>query len=327
MEEDNKKDDDTTTTTTINDSTDIEINFLDKASQTQQEEEEPQPFSVASSYDTLVLPGGALKGLYLLGAVQYCFDNLLLQNINTYIGTSSGAIISFLLAIGYTPVDIITEILTSQVVEKIQHFNIFAVINNLGATSFSFISEFLEKMTINKIGYYPTFADIKHKLNKHLVFVTYNLTKDEAVYLSYDTHPSLPCLVALRMSCNLPLIFDNFKYDNQYYVDGGIIDNFALTFALNTGAQNILAIHMIYSHMSFSPSDHFLQYIFKIIYIPILQQQKNKYESFSPTSKRYSLIDIEDVGKQNMFNFNINSIDKLNMFSSGYQQCKQKFER
>lgn len=309
------------------------IKTMETASQTEEEhtEEIREEKPIPSSFDTLVLPGGALNGIYLLGALQYCSDNLLLHNINTYIGTSAGAMTSFLLAIGYSPVDIITEIITSQVVEKIQHFNIFAVINNLGATSFSAISELLERMTINKIGYYPTFADIKQKLNKNLIFVTYNLTNDSPEYLSYETHPTLPCLVAIRMSCNLPLVFDNFKYDNQYYIDGGIIDNLALNFTINnTEAQNILAMHMIYNHLKFCPSDNFLQYIFKIIRIPIIQEQKNKHDAFKasfPASKRYSMIDIEDVFKNNMFDFNISNINKLNMFSSGYQQCKQKFER
>lgn len=317
-----------------------DLEVFDKSCQTDDiddavEEKETNQTIKTTSFDTIVIPGGGIKGLYLLGALQYCYDNFLLSNIHTYVGTSSGAMICFLLTIGYTPVDIITQILSTQVIDKIQHFNIYAVLNNLGATSFSFVSEMLERMTIDKIGYFPTFADIKHKLNKNLVFVTYNLTKNEPEYLSYETHPSLPCLVAIRMSCNVPLLFDHYKYENQYYVDGGITDNFPLHHAQKYG-KDILGIHVKQENMAFSPSDNFLQYIFKIINVPILQQKKDKFKSIhnsivsnnnnssssSNTDTKYTIIDINDVLQENMFNFSVSNINKLNMFSAGYQQCK-----
>lgn len=304
----------------------------EQSSQTEEKVKDEDEIYEKTTFDTVVIAGGSLKGLFLLGSLQYCVDNFLLNDVKTYVGTSAGAMVCFLMAIGYTPVDIITQIISSQVIDKIQHFNIFAVINNLGATSFSFLSELLERMTIDKIGYYPTLLDVKTKLNKNLVFVTYNLTKDEPEYLCHETHPSLPCLVALRMSCNLPLIFDNYKYENNYYVDGGIIDNFPFQYAqtYSGSGHHILGIHMLYDHMTFDPSNNFLQYIFKIIRIPILQQQKSKIEAMKKSNhnnKKFTFIDIQDDSNENMFNFSISNIIKLNMFSSGYRQCKRKFER
>ena len=73
-----------------------------------------------TKHDTLVLPGGGIKGLTILGALQYCHDNFLLTDIVNYVGTSSGSMICYLLAIGYTPVDIITNICCNQIMEKIQ---------------------------------------------------------------------------------------------------------------------------------------------------------------------------------------------------------------
>ena len=48
-------------------------------------------------YDTLVLSGGSSKGIIILGCIQYLVDNYLLKGIETYIGTSVGSIICFLL--------------------------------------------------------------------------------------------------------------------------------------------------------------------------------------------------------------------------------------
>ena len=86
------------------------------------------------SYDTLVLSGGSTKGIIILGSLQYLYDNFYLSKIKNYIGTSSGAIICFLLAIGYTPIEIIVYICTHQLLEKIQHFNVVAMINGGGAS-------------------------------------------------------------------------------------------------------------------------------------------------------------------------------------------------
>ena len=288
----------------------------------EKEEEEDEEESINNKFDTLVLPGGSVKGLFILGALQYCYDNFLLTDLHNYIGTSSGAMSSFLLAIGYTPVEIITKICTNQIIERMQHFDIFAMINNLGATSFSNISEYLEKLTIDKIGYLPTFHDLKHKFNKNFVCVTYNLSKGAAEYLSYETHPTLPCLVALRMTSNLPLIFENYKYGNNFYIDGGIVDNFSIDVAQTIG-NRVLGIHILFENAKFSTSDNVLDYIYKLIYIPIKQQQKTKLDNIC--KKKCKLITLTDKTNRNMFNFNLSSAEKLDMFSTGYRQCKSAF--
>ena len=102
------------------------------------------------------------------------------------------------------------------------------MINGDGASSFASIHAELEKLTINKIGFLPTMQDLKDKFNAHLICVTYNITDDITEYLSYENYPHLPCLIAIKMSSNLPFIFENFKYGSKYYIDGGISDNFAI---------------------------------------------------------------------------------------------------
>lgn len=272
-------------------------------------------------YDTLVLPGGGIKGLMILGALQYCYDNFILTDVINYVGTSSGAMTSYLLAIGYTPVDIVTYICCYQIMEKIQHFDLFAMINNLGATAFTPISELLEKMTIDKIGYLPTLMDIKQQFNKNLVLVTYNLTTNSEEYLNYETHPSLPCLVALRMTANLPLVFENYKYNNNLFIDGGITNNFAIDQAEKIGTK-VLGIYMNYVHTPNNNNNNILEFIYKLMYIPIIQQQKNKLDKAN--RQKCSILNLSDSMTVKMFDFSISTTDKLELFSSGYRQVKAK---
>ena len=278
-------------------------------------------------YDTLVLSGASSRAFVTLGAIQYAFDNYLLKNLLTYVGTSSGAMICYLLAIGYTPVEIMVYICTNQLMEKMQHFNIVAMIQGRGATSFSNIQEQLEKMSISKIGYLPTLNDLKEKMGKTLVCVTHNLTENRTEYLSWETHPHLPCITALRMSSNLPLIFENYRYGSCLYVDGAISDNFAIDIGEKMG-EKILGVVLSAECDSFSSDTdvNTLEFIYKLIYVPIIQAINHKIRLASVSNK----CKIINIGNTNLnlkfFEFNVTSSAKLNMFSSGYEQMKEKLE-
>ena len=264
-----------------------------------------------NDFDTLVIAGGSSKGILTLGALQYAYDKSIMKNIDIFIGTSSGSIICFLLLIGYTPIEIIVYICTHQLLEKLQHFNIVAMLNGNGATSFSSIYEQLEKMTIDKIGYLPTFKDLKEKFNKTLICVTYNLTDDKTEYISHETNPDLPCLIALRMSSNLPLIFENYKYGNKFYIDGGISDNFAIDIGDKKG-NKILGLVICGDTQSFNnePDTNILEYIYKLIFIPISQSTEYKIEHATDKCKIIRL----DYNNLKFFNLNINAKEKLDIF-------------
>ena len=51
----------------------------------------------------LVLSGGGIKGVAHLGALKALQELGMLQHIDTFVGTSSGALVASLLSIGYTP--------------------------------------------------------------------------------------------------------------------------------------------------------------------------------------------------------------------------------
>ena len=276
------------------------------------------------SYDTLVLSGGSTKGIIILGSLQYLYDNFYLKEIKNYIGTSSGSIICFLLAIGYTPIEIIVYICTHQLLEKIQHFNVVAMINGGGASSFISIYEQLEKMTIEKIGYIPTFQDLKTKFDVNLTCITYNLTENKTEYLSVDNYPNLPCLIAIRMSSNLPLIFENFKYGKNLYVDGGISENFGIDIGDKIG-QRVLGIYLDSEGKHFNTENdiNIIEYIYKLMFIPISQSTELKIKNVSPKCK---IIKLSSNSTTTFFDFKINSIEKLNLFSSGYQETKEILE-
>ena len=261
-----------------------------------------------TDYDTLVLSGGGCRGIALLGSIQYMKDNEYLNNINIYIGTSVGSIIGYLLSIGYTPSEIIAYICTNQILEKMQCLDIMSMVNGGGAYSFNVIQEHLEKLTIDKIGRYLTMKDLYQQYHKNLICCTYNLTTSSAEYISYENQPDMPCLTALRISSNLPFIFDKYKYTNSFYVDGGVSDNFPIDLGNKLGSK----VLGIYLNQDFGIDKNLnlniLEYFYKLITIPVIQNINLKIKSVDTSKCTIIPIIYDEIG---MFQFNINTVDKL----------------
>ena len=281
----------------------------------------PKYINIVSEYDTICISGGSVKGLTALGSIQYLYDNFLNEKLVNFIGTSCGSIICYLLAIGYTPIEIMVYICTNHIVEKIQNFNLVDMINGNGATSYNPINETLEKITLDKIGRLITMGELKEKYKKKLICVTYNITLNKTEYISYENYPELPCLIALRMSCNIPLLFDTFKYMNNYYLDGALTDNFPLEKAQEIGSK-IIGFVLHSQDPPDNPSNKMLEYFFGIINIFIkdmTQKQIKQKNEKSTIINLYSKV-------SNMFDFFVKSRDKLEMFSQGYQIIKKELE-
>lgn len=277
-------------------------------------------------YDTIVLSGASTKGFIILGALQYLQDKELINNFNNIIGTSSGAIISYLLCIGYTPVEIVVYICTHNLLEKMQTFNMVDLVQGNGATSFHPIQEGIEKMTIAKIGYLPTLKDIKEKFGKNLIIVTHNITEDKSEYLSHKNFPELPCLVALRMSANIPLVFDHYRYGHSFYIDGGISDNFAIQLGDKIG-EKVIGINLISktNDLSVEISEiETLDYFYKLLFIPVCNAIAYKIDQ---ASEKCDIINLKPTTNIKFFDFSVNFKLKMEMFSSGYNEAELFFKK
>lgn len=277
---------------------------------------------MSTEFDTLVISGGAIKGVLALGSLQYATDNHLLKNVSTFIGTSVGSIICFLLAIGYSPTEIIVYICTHQLLEKMKHFNLVAMINGEGASSFSPIHEQLEKMTIAKIGHLPTMKSLKETFSKKLICITHNFSTRSAIELSYESHPDLPCLTAIRMSSNLPFVFEKFKYGDHFFMDGGIVNNFPIDIGDRIGEKVLGIVLLGNDDENTKPDAGILQDIYQLMFTPVTQAMEYR---ISNASDKCTIIRLCHPNN-NVFDFNISAGEKLDMFSTGYNTIREVFE-
>ena len=280
--------------------------------------DDKKPTSI-TNYNTLVLSGGSVRGIAILGALQYTYDNSLLKNVTTYIGTSVGAMICYLLCIGYTPIEIIVYLCRHQMLERMQNFNIVSLLQGRGASSFNYLGEHLEKMTISKIGYLPTMSDLHERMGVNLICATHNLTEARTEYIQHETHPRLPCITALHMSSNLPLIFERYKYGASLYVDGGISDNFPIQIA-DKAENKVLGILLSGEKTSLSSDaeTNTLEYIYDLLCIPITQSVEYKIANLTDACEIVRI----PATTFKFFNFNLSSSSKLDLFSQGYDHMR-----
>jgi predicted acylesterase/phospholipase RssA len=281
-------------------------------------------------FDTVCIAGMSSKALIALGSLQYLHDTNQLASVQSYLGTSSGTIVAFMLIIGYTPAEMLSYICVSQAFEKLSHFNLVAMMNGAGAASWSKVQEILEKMTIEKIGYLPTMKCLLTKFKKKFTVVTYNLTKSQTEYISADTHPDLPALVAIRMSANLPFVFEKYQYRGSYFIDGGVTDNFPLSKAEEMG-KHVIGIQIAKRDKNKIKEKEdnkvintsFLHYLYKIMMLPVIELGKMQ---ISKARKNTRVVQLKADTGIFAFSFKFTNTQKMDMFSSGYQQIKKILE-
>lgn len=273
------------------------------------------------------MSGGGTKGFCTLGALQYMQDNNIIinSNINCYIGTSVGSIISYFLAIGYTPIEIVVYLCSNNVLESFLN-NFSNILGFTGIYDYSMITKHCEIMTLSKIGYIPTLKELYENLGKKLIVCTYNLTKHIREYISYDNYPNLSCLDAIRMSSNIPFIFNECIHNGDEYIDGGIIDNFPVVITENE-SLNPIGIYLddLENKNKDEDKDNESKYykilklinkMYNIIMIPC-KEKKNNIN-----------IDVIHINVENLkiYNFSITHTKKLELFSYGYNCAKYYFD-
>jgi NTE family protein len=275
-------------------------------------------------YDTLVVSGGSMNGLGILGALQYLKDQNKLEKIQNFVGVSVGSIICYLLIIGYTPIEIMIYLCTNKkIFEKLNKFDFVNAVKGDGAVSFSLIADVLERMTVDKTGKVLLIKDLKNVYGKNFTCITYNASKSKQEVINHETNPDLPCLTALRMSSNIPIIFEPYKFGDSYYVDGGLSNNFPVDIGEELGNRVVAVSVKSPTTIDIEKAD-IMEYLNKMLLIVLNEATncKNKYKR-----KNTDIIEILCGDKAvKIYEFTIDSKMKLDFFSHGYEWTKNFYK-
>lgn len=263
-------------------------------------------------YDTLVLSGNSTNALSTLGALQKIFEEKILskESLTSFYGTSSGSMICTLLAIGFEPIEILAQICSNKSYSKVSGLNL-ANLAYGGVMNFDAIEREFEGLVVAKLGYVPTIGCIRERFGKTLVFVTYNITVGRKEFLSPDTFPNLLVSKAVRMSSSFPFVFSPYEYYGNFYIDGGIVENFPMLTAQMTG-KKCFGMFNNNPVKPYTPQMSYFELFFRLLTVFISSSSENI--PALPGSRILKL-----SYEPSFFNFSSSNSDLIRMFDNGYE--------
>ena len=253
--------------------------------------------------DTIILSGGSSKGIGYIGAFYAILNNNLfnMKDIKNILGCSVGSIFGFMLLIDFN-ITMIYKLLQKIDIINFEKFNIDEMFLDNGIFNNNSIKIFLKtclkyKYNINDI----TFIELYKKTNINFVVKVYNLSLQKNEHFSHKNHPNLSVIDAIQISSCIPILFKPIKYNNNYYIDGGI--NNSIPFFKKKIYKNYILIYITSINNNLNNNNlinyenmNYIEYINNIFNITILNYNKK--------NKRHIrlIIDLE------LTNFNIKNI-------------------
>ena len=200
----------------------------------------------------IVLSGGAYLGLYEFGALKYLHENKYfnLDNIETIHGTSIGGLLGAILCTKPS-FNHIYDYFINRPWYKMMQINpsmFFDVIPNKGLLGKDFFISMLKPILNSAdINIDITLREFYELTNIELFLYSVNLNKYTLEQLSYKTNPDLELLDAIHMTCALPYIFQPIWYNNSFYIDGSLINNYPIEYCIlnkEINTKSILGIKL-----------------------------------------------------------------------------------
>ena len=174
-------------------------------------------------FKALCLSGGGVLGFCHLGVIKKLEENKTMNTIDTFVGTSIGALICALLVIGYTADEMMQEFLA---VNEDSALRIKGKSSSTyGISDHEYVYAIVADAFMKKgVKHSVTFSETKGSL----VIVGTNVTTKRATYFSKETHGGMRVIDALMISVSIPFLFEPVRDGANLYVDGSLTDNYPL---------------------------------------------------------------------------------------------------
>lgn len=281
-----------------------------------------------------VFEGGGVKGIAFVGAICCLEENG--YKFSRIAGTSAGAIIASLLAVGYTGQELKNIMLNldyNKLLDKrgLNHMPLFGKEIALvkykgiyeGAKIENWLSTLFEKKKKTK------FKDISINGKSILKIIAADITKKEILLLpdnliKYGIDPmEFEICKAVRMSMSLPFFFRpvilNYNNSSSYIVDGGLLSNFPVWIFDVQGIPRwpTFGFNLVNLKKSAYKEATFLSYLSSLI-DTMLNRNENIYVRDKDSIRT---INIQTLGVSTT-QFNISKDLSLKLYESGYKSAK-----
>lgn len=226
----------------------------------------------------LVISGGGPIMIQILSALQELIYNkyLDINNIESIYGTSAGAIMGVIIALKFDWETINDYIIKRpwQDVFPIKVQNIFDAYTKKGIFDIKTVEKcFKPLLNAKDIPLDINLKDFYELTKIELHMFTFEINEYKIIDISYKTHPDLPLLTAVQMSCALPVLVTPVCIDNKCFMDGGVGCNYPLNYCIESGKSpsEILGFKNKYSdnnnivNENSTLMDYILNFLFKAV--------------------------------------------------------------
>jgi hypothetical protein len=179
--------------------------------------------------DTICIGSGGIKGISILSALYYLERNnyINIEKITTYTCVSVGCLIGILLIVGYKLIEICDIIKNTDLNEIKPDLDLDLMIDYYGFDNGEKLINYIKNIVLKKLNYNNdiTFLELYKITNKELYIATTNFTKNTEKIFNFKDTPDVSVFLAIRISISIPLIYTPIIFENDYYVDGALINS------------------------------------------------------------------------------------------------------
>ena len=274
--------------------------------------------------NNLVLSGGGIKGISYCGAFKRLSESAIDLDVKELCCVSVGSIFGLAYTIGYSHEEMIDEIMSKKFTDFVD-LQLNYLFTGYGMDSGNNIITWLETLLIKKgFGKNITFNSLFEETGVNFRVCVTNLNKYKLEVFDNTSTPELEVLKGIRMSISLPVIYTMQTYNNDVYVDGGLVSNYPIHLYQDkletTLGCILLSDHANAHHINFS----FETYIYNVFQCFVLQRTENTFLSPEYEARTIAIKTKID----NIIRFKIKRKEKKELIQSGYDSvayfCEKK---
>ena len=249
-------------------------------------------------------------------------------NIKTVCAVSVGTIFSLIYLIGFNYIEMLEEVLKKNF-EQLKNIRIMNFATKFGLDSGdNFINWLKELMKRKDFDPEIKLKDFYEKTKVDFQIMATNLNKYCYKKFNYIDTPNVKVLDAIRMSISIPFVFTANEYENDIYVDGGLIDNYPIN-QFKDSLDKVLGFKLVnYGELESHDIDHPIDDIESFIYhiLTCYVVQKEKHTSRTEEFKNCTVyIHTENITQS--VNFGLTPQEKHKLIEIGYNITNDFFKQ
>jgi predicted acylesterase/phospholipase RssA len=236
----------------------------------------------------LVFSGGGVRGYSYAGVLtELVAAGVRLDQLEGVGGTSMGAMFALAVACGWTPAELVAEVMQQNVKQWLS-LDLHALWTKYGIIEGDAVRAYFDTVLLGRLGRGRglTLKELHAITGKRLVMIACDLAHNTELVMSHEMTPELKAADACFMSMAIPGLFAPLEYNGALCCDGGIKNNFPLN---HFPAHSTIGVRVSWGHaLSMTSVD---QVLGRVVYC-ILSESENFHWSRLHATSRANTVEV-----------------------------------